>query len=97
VESLIVDEHETQVRFLEVKSGGRFGLGGELRLVPIEAVTRVDENAVHVDLMRDHVRSAPGYAPELEDAEAYYADVYDYYGYRPYWSPDPSSPSFSYQ
>lgn len=96
VKSLIVDEQDTQVRFLEVKSGGLLGLGGALHLVPVDAVTRVEENAVHVDLVRDHVRGAPVYEPRLDDAEGYYSDVYDYYGYRPYWNAVRSTPPFPY-
>ncbi len=86
IEALLVDEQERKVRFLEVGSGGFLGLGGETRLVPVDAVTRVGEAAVQVDQTRDHVHGAPAYDPDLVDEDAYYGAIYDYYGYPPYWA-----------
>jgi sporulation protein YlmC with PRC-barrel domain len=86
VKSLLIDESEAKVRFLEVESGGLLGVGGEERLLPVDAVTRVDEDAVHVDQTRERVHEAPRYDPELEDATAYLTGLYGYYGYVPFWT-----------
>ncbi|HWC33138.1 MAG TPA: PRC-barrel domain-containing protein, partial [Actinomycetota bacterium] len=86
VKSLLIDEDERKVRFLEVESGGFLGLGSETRLVPVDAVTRVEENAVHVDQTRESVHGSPAYDPELEQDAAYYGEVYSYYRYPPYWA-----------
>ena len=91
VKSLVVDEQAGEVRFLEVRSGGFLGLGGDVHLVPVDAVTSVGEEAVQVDVTRERVLDAPAYEPEVDDPEAYYSDVYVHYGYRPYWAGGRSS------
>ena len=87
VKSLLIDDRETKVRLLEVSSGGFLGLGGETRLVPVDAVIDVTEESVYIDQAREHVHDAPRYDPELTRHEGYYADVYGHYGYAPYWAP----------
>ncbi|MEZ0165416.1 PRC-barrel domain-containing protein [Kineococcus sp. LSe6-4] len=76
-----------QVRMLRVKHGGLLGIGADVFFVPVDAVTGVDEDAVHVDLGRDRVEGAPQYDPELVDQYEYYSSVYGYYGFTPYWAP----------
>lgn len=86
VDDLLVDEGERQVRFLEVGSGGFLGIGQEKRLIPVEAVTRIDE-AVHISTARATVASSPGYDPTLAALEpiGYYGGLYGHYGFTPYW------------
>ena len=91
VKSLVVDEQAGEVRFLEVRSGGFLGLGGDVHLVPVDAVTSVEEEAVQVDVTRERVLDAPAFEPEVDDPEAYYSDVYVHYGYQPYWAGGRSS------
>jgi len=87
VEGLIIDEAERRVRFLEVGSGGFLGLGEQKRLVPVEAMTRVDEDAVHVSPERAHVAGGPAYDPDIELERRDYDDVYGYYAYPPFGGP----------
>jgi sporulation protein YlmC with PRC-barrel domain len=89
VDGLIVDEQERRVRFLEVGSGGFLGLGQRKVMVPVEAVTRVDEDAVHISPGREHVAAGPAYDPEVVVEHRYYEDVYGYYEYPPFWGPFP--------
>lgn len=97
VDGLLIDRSERKVRFLEVGSGGFLGMGKQQVLVPVDAVTRVDEDHVYIDKEREHVASGPGYDPELmpEPDESYLTNVYGYYGYMPHWGTgfvDPNRP-----
>lgn len=96
VKSLLIDEQERKVRFLEVESGGFLGVGGHTRLVPVDAITHVGDDAVHVDQAREHVHASPPYDPELAPDETYYGDVYGYYGYSPFWMGGYAYPTYPY-
>jgi sporulation protein YlmC with PRC-barrel domain len=96
VQSLLIDEQEKKVRMLEVQSGGLLGLGGETRLVPVDAITRIDEDTVQIDQTREHVHASPPYDPELAVEESYYGDLYGYYGYAPFWTPGYTYPAYPY-
>jgi sporulation protein YlmC with PRC-barrel domain len=87
VDSLLIDEDERRVRFLEVGSGGFLGLGEKKRLVPVDAITRVDDDTVHIATDRDRVAGAPMYDPEVVPQRHYLEDVYGYYDTPPYWGP----------
>jgi len=97
VQSILVDDREQKVRFLEVESGGFLGIGGETRLVPVDAVTAVTADEVHIDQTRDHVHGSPAYDPEVtRDRDPYYDSLYGYYGYMPYWAPGYAYPRYPY-
>ena len=78
VDGLITDETERKVRFLEVGSGGFLGLGEKRQLVPVEAITGVDEDAVRTSAERHRLRAV--YDPEVVPERRYYEGVYGYYG-----------------
>jgi sporulation protein YlmC with PRC-barrel domain len=96
VEDLIIDPVERRGRLLSVVSGGFLGLGVTERLVPVEAITRVDDR-VHVDRPEPagdgdgRHRGDPadlaeeGYQPELVDRPPF-AEVYERYGVMPFWT-----------
>ena len=86
VESLFVDDRDAKVRFLEIEGGSFLGVGGTTRLLPVQAVSRVDEDGVHIEHAREHVKQSPGYDPELEHDHDYYSEVYGHYGYPPFWA-----------
>ncbi len=90
-----VDDREHKVRFLRVAAGGFLGLGETKFLVPVDAITRVEAKAVHVDQTRDHVASGPRYDPKLVD-EPHLDSVYGHYGYSPYWGAGYMYPMFPY-
>jgi len=103
VHDLVVDEGHRRARFLVVTSGGVLGLGRARRFVPVDLVTRVDQE--HVYVARDHrdvhddptsgggADDAAEYDPQLIAAELY-ADVYAYYGFTPFWGMDYVTPYF---
>src|SRR5205823_1454428 len=86
VDELFVDEGEQRVRFIRVASGGFLGLVETKFLMPVDAITYIDDDIVHVDQTREHVAGAPPYDPELVE-EPSWLDYYAYYGYDPYWDP----------
>ena len=75
-----------QVRFLEVGSGGVLGLLKQKVLVPVEAITSVGTDVVHVSQDRERVAGAPAYDPEVVAQRNYYEEIYGYYQYPPYWA-----------
>ncbi|QYA99931.1 PRC-barrel domain-containing protein (plasmid) [Rhodococcus sp. USK10] len=92
VDGLIVDADERRVRFLRIGSGGFFGLGKTKRLVPVDAVIRIDDVSVHLDrtgdhVARSHVARSAEYDPSLVPDADFYEHLYTHYGYAPFWMP----------
>lgn len=99
VHDLMIDEIDFKVRFLQVSSGGFLGMGGTMFLIPVDAVTSITPDAVHVDQTREHLAGVPRYDPALATGTAdfdpgYYDGLYDYFGYAPYWDPGYRYPAF---
>jgi len=100
VDDLFIDDREQKVRFVQISSGGFLGLGATKFLIPVDAITRITEDAVYISQSRERVAGAPRYDPALVD-ERYVSDLYGHYGYPPYWGlgyqyppyPDYSSPA----
>jgi sporulation protein YlmC with PRC-barrel domain len=87
VDDLLIDREDQTVRFLEVGAGGFLGFGERTFLIPIEAVSEIDEYHVFVDQSREHVAAAPLYNPHVVQTDPYLNDVYEHYGYPPPWTP----------
>lgn len=93
VDDLVIDDREANVRFMQVASGGFLGLGATKFMIPIDAITRITPDTVYIDQTRERVAGAPRYDPDLVN-DAYWGDVYGYYGYRPYWGPGYAYPPY---
>lgn len=96
VDDLLVDPSEGKVRFLIVASGGFLGIGEDKSFIPVDAVTRVGADEVHIDQTREHVAGAPAYDPDLINDRAYNESVFGYYEYAPYWLPGYAYPGYPY-
>lgn len=96
VDDLLVDSGETKVRFLRVRHGGFLGIGAEHFLVPVEAVTQVTDDAVHIERERSRLSDVPGYDPDVEQDPGYYAGLYGWWGYPGYTAPGYVYPVFPY-
>lgn len=97
VEDLLIDPDDRRVRFLVVASGGFLGLGENKAFIPVDVISRVTDDEVHVDQSRERVAGAPVYDPEIVDApehHEYYSSVYGYYGFAPYWMPGYTYPDY---
>lgn len=84
IDALLVDDKERKIRFLEVETGGFLGIGERKSLIPIDAISTITEDEVHIDQTGSTVAAAPAYDPALVK-ETVWADTYQYYGYVPYW------------
>lgn len=89
VDDLVIDRDERKVRFLEVASGDLFGFGHAKALIPVDAITRISETTVSINQTQQHVAAAPRYDPALIPLQAgdegYIGELYQHYGYLPYW------------
>lgn len=97
VDDLLIEPDDRTVRFLVVASGGFLGLGEHKSFIPIDAISRVTADEVHIDQSREQVAGAPVYDPELVDApehHEYYSSVYGHYGFAPYWLPGYTYPGY---
>lgn len=94
VDDLLIDDTEKKVRMLRVEHGGFLGIGADHFLVPIDAVTAVTDDAVHIDRERSRLTDVPGYDPDVAFEPAYYDDVYGWWGYPTYWSAGYVYPGF---
>ena len=95
VDDLLIDERERKVRLLQIKAGGLLGLGETKFLVPVDAITRISGDTVDIDQTREQVVGAPRYDPALT-REPDWTDLYQHYGYRPFYGPDYVAPPFPY-
>jgi sporulation protein YlmC with PRC-barrel domain len=96
VRDLLVDEDDQKVRFFEVAHGGFLGLGEERILVPVDSITEIDDEGVHIDRDRDVVARSPAYDPEIAREIDYYDTLYGHYGVMPYWNAGYRYPAYPY-
>lgn len=92
----MVDNAEKKVRLMEVAHGGLLGIGEEKVLIPIDAITNISNEAVHIDWTREHVAATPVYDPEIGERQDYYEGLYGYYGIAPFWGPGYAYPAYPY-
>ena len=94
IKDLVVDLDDAQIAYAVLAFGGFMGLGDKLFAIPLEALifdTRA--NQVVLDVDRDELKTAPGFDKEKWPDSAQYEagwllDIYEYYGYSPYWRTD---------
>lgn len=90
IEELMIDLKSGRVTYAVLSFGGFLGMGNKLFALPFEAL-RFDtvEEKVILDVDKEILQNAPGFDkdnwPDTTE-HAWLVDVYDYYGYRPYWS-----------
>ncbi len=97
IEGLMIDEVESKVRFMEVAAGGFLGFGERKSFIPVEAITRITADEVHIDRTREHVAGAPPYDPDLAKSDAtYFFNLYPYYGYQGYGAVFPTTSGDAY-
>ncbi len=86
VSALFIDQEERKVRMLQVAAGGFLGLGERHFLIPVEAISKVTPEQVHISQTRERVVNSPLYDPNLEKItnREFLEPYYGYYGYAPY-------------
>jgi sporulation protein YlmC with PRC-barrel domain len=96
VTDLLVDEEKHKVRLLEVRHGGILGIGESKVLVPVDAISSIEDDVVYVDRRREQIAGAPKYDPALVPEADYYDQLYGYYGVAPYWAAGYRYPAYPY-
>jgi hypothetical protein len=101
VVDLAIDAHEQRARLLAVVSGGLLGLCVSERLLPVDAVCRVDDR-VHLDRNHGDVYALPAHEhpatgaacgsarPDLSNVAA----IYQHFGVVAFWNTDRAARSY---
>lgn len=94
IKELMIDLDDGQVAYAVLSFGGFLGLGDKLFAIPLEALTSgAEAGTVILDVDRELLENAPGFDKDHWPNDAQYEagwllDIYEYYGYSPYWMPD---------
>ncbi len=94
IKDLMLDLDDAQIAYAVLSFGGFMGLGDKLFAIPLEALTfRTNDHTVILDVDKEVLKNAPGFDKDHWPDEAQYEagwllDLYEYYGYSPYWMPD---------
>lgn len=89
IEELMLDLEKGRVAYAVLSFGGILGLGEKMFAIPFEAL-KLDASREHftLDVDRNKMQSAPGFdknnPPQAAD-RTWGAEVYKFYGYKPYW------------
>jgi len=91
LEEIMLDMDGGRVAYAVLSFGGVLGMGNKLFAVPWDALTVDTENKELVlNIDRETLENAPGFDkdnwPGTETGSQWLVDVYDYYGYEPYWT-----------
>ena len=91
LKEIMLDIHSGQIAYAVLSFGGFLGLGDKLFAISWQAFTLdTEDHALILNVDRDRLDDAPGFDedewPEtMEDDDTWLVEVYDYYGYGPYW------------
>jgi hypothetical protein len=88
------DQQDNKVRFLEVASGGFLGLGESKSFIPVDAITKITKDEVHINQSAEHIAGAPVYDPKLAEQNHFYENTYGYYGMTPFWNANYEYPTY---
>ena len=89
IEELMLDLEKGRVAYAIISFGGFLGMGEKLFAVPFEAL-KLDASREHftLDVDKDKLKNAPGFyknnPPQASD-RTWGAEVYKFYGQKPYW------------
>jgi sporulation protein YlmC with PRC-barrel domain len=89
IEELMIDPYSGRVAYAVLSFGGFLGLGDKLFAIPWSALSLdAAEKRFILNISKDLLERAPGFDkanwPDMSDP-AWGAQVYTYYGYKPYW------------
>lgn len=65
VDDLLLDDHDGQIRFIQIAHGGILGISRNHFLTPINAVLKIDDRHVHINRTREDVERKTLYSPRL--------------------------------
>jgi len=88
----MIDLDEGRIAYVVLSFGGFLGMGNKLFAIPWEAlILDTDQHVFILNVDRERLENAPGFDKDNWPDNAKYEagwlfDVYEYYGYLPYWS-----------
>lgn len=90
LEEIMIDMEQGRVAYAVLSFGGVLGMGNKLFAVPWDALSvDTDQHEMVLNVERETLENAPGFDkdnwPGTEGGNQWLVDVYDYYGYEPYW------------
>jgi sporulation protein YlmC with PRC-barrel domain len=91
LKEFMIDLDEGRISYAVLSFGGFLGLGDKLFAIPWEALSLNTENHSFIlNVEKEQLKNAPGFDQDDWPDEAEYQagwllDVYNYYGYTPYW------------
>jgi sporulation protein YlmC with PRC-barrel domain len=94
IKDLMIDLDDGQVAYAVLSFGGFLGLGDKLFAIPWEAFSfEAEDHTAILDVDKEVLKNAPGFDKDHWPDNAQYEagwllDIYEYYGYSPYWMPD---------
>ena len=94
VKELVIDIEDGRIAYAVLSFGGFLGLRDKLFAIPWEAlILNVKDNTFILDVDKEMLKEAPGFDKDRWPDNAQYEagwllDIYEYYGYSPYWMPD---------
>ena len=94
IKDLVVDLDDAQIAYAVLSFGGFLGRGDKLFAIPLDAlIFDTQQNRIVLNVDREVLKNAPGFDKDKWPDAAQYEtgwlqDLYEYYGYSPYWRPD---------
>ena len=94
VQELMIDVPTGRVAYAVLSFGGFMGMGDKLFAIPWEALLlNAKDHTFILDVEKEALQEAPGFDKDHWPDDAQYEagwllDIYEYYGYSPYWMPD---------
>ena len=94
LKELVIDLEDGRISYAVLSFGGFMGMGDKLFAIPWEALIRNEkDNTFLLDVDKEVLKEAPGFDKDHWPSDAQYEagwllDIYEYYGYSPYWVPD---------
>jgi sporulation protein YlmC with PRC-barrel domain len=91
LKELMIDLDEGRVNYAVLSFGGFLGMGDKLFAIPWEALAvNTEDHSLILNVGKEQLENAPGFDQDNWPDEAQYEtgwllDLYNYYGYTPYW------------
>jgi sporulation protein YlmC with PRC-barrel domain len=93
LKELVIDLEDGRIAYAVLSFGGFLGVGDKLFAIPWEALLLRRDHTFVLDVDKEVLKEAPGFDKDHWPNDAQYEagwllDIYEYYGYSPYWMPD---------
>jgi sporulation protein YlmC with PRC-barrel domain len=92
LKDVVLDLEDGHIAYAVLSFGGFLGRGDKLFAIPWEAlILNPKDHTFILDVEKEVLKEAPGFDKDHWPDNAYEAgwllDIYEYYGYSPYWIP----------